>query len=174
MHVSLDLIQQAQATPAFRGVLAFCSNMFPAAVFGYPSVANAYAAAKTLDPYSRWMLRHQPNPYTAKRMGDGFERRSDWGAIKLHVMETLVREKFTQHAHLAAELIATGEVDLVERNHWGNTFWGVCSGTGENRLGNILMLVRGELQAVALALPSPAGGLISPVPACGEGLLAAA
>jgi predicted NAD-dependent protein-ADP-ribosyltransferase YbiA (DUF1768 family) len=61
-------------------------------------------------------------------------------------METLVREKFTRHAPLAELLVATGDLDLVERNRWRDTFWGVCNGIGENHLGRILMIVRAELQ----------------------------
>lgn len=64
----------------------------------------------------------------------------------LSVMETLVREKFTRHPALAAQLLATGDLELVERNHWRDTFWGICDGRGENHLGRILMKVRTELQ----------------------------
>jgi N-glycosidase YbiA len=174
METSLDLLQQAQATPAFRGVLAFCSIMYPATVFGYPSVANAVAAAKTLDPYLRRAIRNEPNPYAAKRMGDSLDARPDWGDIELHVMETLEREKFTHNADLAAQLINTGDVELVNRNYVGDTFWGVCNGKGENHSGRILTLIRSELQAVALALPASVEPLIAAVPAYEEGLLAAA
>jgi ribA/ribD-fused uncharacterized protein len=143
---SLTLIaQQAQATPAFRGVLAFCSNMYLAGVFGYGSVEHAYVASKTLDPAARAWIRHEPNPYKVKRMGRQVTLRTDWPDIELHVMETLVREKFARHPLLAEQLLATGDVDLVERNHWNDTFWGVCNGEGENHLGRILMLVRSEL-----------------------------
>lgn len=32
--------------------------------------------------------------------------------------------------------------DIVEHNTWNDTFWGVCNGTGENHLGEILMDLR--------------------------------
>lgn len=154
---STDLIaQQAQATPAFRGVLAFCSNMYLAAVFGYGSNEHAFVASKTLDLGERAWVRHEPNPYHAKRMGRRLALRPDWEDIKLHVMETLVREKFARHPDLAKQLLATGDVELVERNHWGDTFWGVCNGRGENHLGRILMLVRDELRSRAAEENEPA------------------
>lgn len=32
-----------------------------------------------------------------------------------------------------------------EGNTWGDKFWGVCDGEGENHLGKLLMEVRAEL-----------------------------
>lgn len=46
-----------------------------------------------------------------------------------------------------ARLAETGDVDLVEGNTWGDTFWGVYNGRGENWLGVLLMLTREELRA---------------------------
>ena len=42
--------------------------------------------------------------------------------------------------------MATGNAVLVEKNDWGDTFWGVCSGKGENYLGRLLMQVRKEIE----------------------------
>lgn len=46
-----------------------------------------------------------------------------------------------------AQLIATGEEELVEGNRWNDKFWGVClmTGQGENWLGRLLMQVRDEI-----------------------------
>lgn len=35
---------------------------------------------------------------------------------------------------------------LIERNTWGDTFWGVYDNKGENNLGKILMKVREGLK----------------------------
>jgi len=59
-----------------------------------------------------------------------------------------VRAKFEQNPDLAAKLIATGDEELVEGNTWGDTYWGVCRGVGQNKLGKILMNVRQELAAL--------------------------
>lgn len=146
MDPTRAVILQAQATPAFRGVLAFCSNMHPASVFGYATVEHAYVASKTLDARERARVKAEPNPYRVKRLGRRLTLRPDWDRIKLSVMEGLVREKFTRHPELAAQLVATGSLELVERNHWQDTFWGICHGRGENHLGRILMKVRAEFQ----------------------------
>ena len=47
---------------------------------------------------------------------------------------------------LALRLVETGTEELVEGNDWGDTYWGVCKGTGKNMLGKILMEVREELK----------------------------
>jgi hypothetical protein len=62
-------------------------------------------------------------------------------------MESLVKEKFTRDTELGAKLVATGDEELVEGNYWGDTFWGVCRGVGQNHLGKILMKVREELRS---------------------------
>lgn len=46
------------------------------------------------------------------------------------------------HAHLA-----TGDAILIEGNTWGDRFWGVCEGFGQNHLGHVLMRVRVQLGA---------------------------
>ena len=37
------------------------------------------------------------------------------------------------------------DVDLIEGNTWGDTFWGQVDGKGENKLGKLLMKIRDEL-----------------------------
>lgn len=38
---------------------------------------------------------------------------------------------------------------LIEGNHWGDTYWGVCYGQGLNHLGKTLARVRAELPYIA-------------------------
>ena len=63
-------------------------------------------------------------------------------------MEDIVRAKFTQNQDMKQQLLATGNLVLVEGNGWHDTFWGVDlkTGEGENHLGRILMQVREELR----------------------------
>lgn len=61
-------------------------------------------------------------------------------------MLNLLRYKFSQHMDLREALLATGDAVLVEGNWWGDTFFGVCRGEGENWLGRMLMQVREELK----------------------------
>lgn len=82
----------------------------------------------------------------ARRLGGRIFIRYDWEEVKLGVMETILRDKFTRHADLQALLLGTGDRDLVEGNTWGDRFWGVCGGVGENHLGRLLMQIRAELR----------------------------
>lgn len=43
--------------------------------------------------------------------------------------------------------MATDDAELVEGNTWGDRYWGVVDGVGENRLGKLLMERRAELRA---------------------------
>lgn len=66
-------------------------------------------------------------------------------------MSGLVRQKFNhRYPELRTKLLSTGDLEIIEGNHWGDTFWGVCNGTGENHLGRILMQVREDLRSGAL------------------------
>jgi N-glycosidase YbiA len=128
----------------------FLSNFYPAAVtldgVTYPTVEHAYQAAKTFDLSDRQRILNCPPPNIAKKIGRKVKARSDWEQVKVEVMTDLVRQKFTDHPELKAQLLATGDATLVEGNWWGDRFWGVCNGEGQNYLGRILMDVRKELQ----------------------------
>ena len=86
-------------------------------------------------------------PAEAKRLGRRVDLRSDWEQVKDGIMESIVREKFFQIEPLARKLKATGNAELIEGNTWGDTYWGVDLHTmqGQNKLGKILMKVRGLL-----------------------------
>lgn len=111
----------------------------------YSSVEHAYQAAKTLDLEARERIRAAKDPGAAKRLGKGVVLRADWQQVRVQVMRDLVRQKF-QQPYLAQKLLDTGDQELVEGNWWGDTFWGVCKGKGENHLGKILMDTRQELR----------------------------
>lgn len=133
----------------FDGEYRFLSNFWPAKVMmdqeTYPSVEHAYQAAKTTDPSLRKQIALATTPGRAKKMGGGLAFRNDWEEIKLDVMEMLLRQKFAKGSDLAAQLVSTGERELIEGNHWHDVFWGVCKGKGQNHLGRLLMKIRGEL-----------------------------
>lgn len=134
----------------FEGVHRFLSNFYPCCVElddeAYPSVEHAYQAAKTFSIECRERLQnHVVTAAQAKKMGKRFPLRSDWGQVKLDVMLKLLRQKF-RTPRLRVNLESTGDVELVEGNWWGDTFWGVCNGVGENWLGKLLMQVREEIR----------------------------
>lgn len=130
---------------SFKGQYAFLSNFHPAEVeldgVIYPSVEAAYQAAKTFDQERRKLFRTMTGAQ-AKKEGRKNVMRPDWDSVKLLIMTNLVKDKFIRNPELKEKLLATGDEELVEGNWWGDTFWGVCKGKGENHLGKILMKVR--------------------------------
>lgn len=132
----------------FTGDNNFLSNFYSINVtlngVTYPTVEHAYQAAKTKDLNEREVVRIQPTAGKAKRAGKKVTLRPDWELVKVHIMEDLLRQKF-QDPILKQKLIETGNKTLIEGNYWGDTFWGVCNGIGENELGKLLMQIRGEI-----------------------------
>jgi ribA/ribD-fused uncharacterized protein len=113
----------------------------------YPSTEHAYQAAKTEDPAERKPLSDRTlPPGKAKKIGQQVTMSQNWDKIKLSVMEELLRQKF-HNEDLRIKLLATGTQELVEGNSWGDRYWGVSGGRGQNNLGKILMKIRSELQA---------------------------
>jgi ribA/ribD-fused uncharacterized protein len=111
----------------------------------YASTEHAYQAAKTLDVEKRKEVLRLTCA-EAKRWGRQVLLRSDWEDIKLQVMMDVCWYKFTVHGDLMKLLLETGDAELVEGNTWGDTYYGVCNGVGENNLGKILMQIRDELR----------------------------
>lgn len=146
-------MQSTGDVQGFKGEFRFLSNFFPAPVFiasyPWPSVEHAYQALKTVDPAERDRVAQAETPGQAKRLGDELTVRADWAEVRVPLMKLCVRSKFIQHGQLAARLLATGQALLIEDNHWGDHFWGVCDGEGENQLGRILMEVRAEISPLA-------------------------
>lgn len=149
-------------TPAFRGELAFCSNFYPEPVcfedVTYPTAEHAYVAAKTLDQNQRARVRLCRTAAEAKQLGRRLSVRLDWGVIKVNVMRTVLRSKFS-NPKLLSMLRATGSIELVETNRWHDTFWGCCTcnkhrGVGENNLGRLLMEIRDGLEPVREQRPN--------------------
>lgn len=133
---------------SFSGQYDFLSNFYMHEVDyegkRYPSTEHAYQAAKSLDPAEREKVRKARSAGHSKKLGRKINLRTDWESVKVDVMRTVVREKF-KSARLKQLLLDTGKAKLVEGNHWGDTYWGVCKGRGKNWLGKVLMEVRKEL-----------------------------
>lgn len=106
---------------------------------------HAYQAAKTLVPEERETIKKAETPRAARNLGQKVTLREDWDDIKLEVMSDITWDKFTRHTELKDRLLATGKALLIEGNTWGDKFWGMCGGEGENNLGKILMQVRESL-----------------------------
>jgi hypothetical protein len=125
----------------------FLSNFHPCEIeidgMVYHSVENAYQATKTLNVVERKEIS-QMTPGQAKRKGSKVLLRDGWESIKLGIMEDLIRQKFNI-PDLKEKLILTGDAELIEGNDWGDRYWGMCEGEGQNVLGKILMKIRTEM-----------------------------
>lgn len=146
----------------FKGEWSFLSNFYPCEIqcdgLIYKSVEAFYVAMKFNNDqifngkhYSvgdfREMISLTPSPGLVKKIGQKIIIRSDWDVRKLGFMNWAIREKF-KDINLLELLLSTGDMDIIETNNWGDTFWGVCNGSGKNHLGKILMKVRDELRGV--------------------------
>ena len=103
-----------------------------------------------MDKNEQVKILNAASPGDAKRLGAELKKnnkiRVDWTDICINVMYTLVKTKFIIDKELQKKLLDTGDMELIEGNHWNDTFWGVCRGKGENNLGKILMKVRQEIK----------------------------
>lgn len=113
----------------------------------FDCVENAYQAAKT-DNIELKKKISKMNPYDVVEMVKAGEipTRENWNDIKLDIMYSLVWQKF-KNIKLKRKLIDTKDLVLEEGNTWGDVFWGICDGVGENHLGRILMKVREKIKA---------------------------
>ena len=131
------------------------SNFSAHAVFGdgriWPTTEHYYQARKFEGTAREEQIRRCPTPMMAKQLAAQWRslRREDWASVKEGVMLEALRAKFTQHPELRDLLVATGSRRLVEHTrldaHWGDG----GDGSGNNRLGVLLMTLRADLQAAA-------------------------
>ena len=112
----------------------------------FPSSEHAYQAAKSENPRDWQYIAGLRTAGQAKRAGKELPLRNDWDQVKLEHMEIIQRAKYNQHQYLRDMLVGTGDLRIIEKNTWGDTFWGVCNYQGENHLGKIIMKIREELK----------------------------
>ena len=133
---------------SFRGNRAFLSNFSPSIIeYGgvqWPTVEHAFQAAKAIhDNNYVALIKQAATPREAKRLSRTIKLPEEWLYIRVGIMELLLRKKFSDWK-LRLLLLSTKDEELIEENDWGDTFWGVCNGVGENWLGKLLMKIRDE------------------------------
>jgi len=87
-------------------------------------------------PY-RWLSNFEPSPVEF----DGVI----YPTVE-HAYQAAKNESPLYRKHILERLLATGDQELIEGNTWGDRFWGVCDGEGQNQLGRLLMELRNELR----------------------------
>jgi ribA/ribD-fused uncharacterized protein len=139
---------------SFTGEHRFLSSFWPSEVRAsdgivYPTREHAFQAHKTLDLDERIRIAHLKRPSEAKRAGRALELRPHWESIKIGIMWELIILQFKSGSSMARALMRTHPAYLMEGNTWGDTFWGVCNGQGQNHLGKLLMARREDLLELA-------------------------
>lgn len=118
------------------------------------TVEHYFQAQKFAGTRHEEEIRLAATPMVAASMGRERKRplRKDWEEVKESIMAEALRAKFTQHKELKARLLNTGSAKLEE--HTANDrYWADGGdGTGENRLGILLMELR---SALAAETPAP-------------------
>lgn len=123
----------------------------PFGPYNYRSVEHGYQAAKAMTLTDHERIRTAYLPGIAKRLGRSVILPDNWEDRKIRVMTVLLLAKFTR-TKLRANLLATGNAELVEGNSWHDNEWGNCSCArccgvpGRNLLGKLLMELRDRLR----------------------------
>lgn len=141
---------------SFSGPFRRFSNFYPVMIrfraLVFPSVEHAYVASKSKSRLF-WLEIASLEPEhagRAKRLGRKTRLREDWDMVKLAFMRDFLRQKFN-YPQFKELLLSTGELPIIEGNRWHDNYWGECSCDkcrnveGQNRLGKMLMEIRGEL-----------------------------
>lgn len=118
------------------------------------TLEHVYQALKATTPQSYRYVMAAVTPSEAKARGRNVICRKEWDEVrdtpigkvsyKLWVMYDLLRIKFS-NPQLKEKLYDTYPQELIERNSWGDRYWGVCQGVGSNHLGKLLVKVRTDL-----------------------------
>lgn len=110
------------------------------------TLEHAYQALKANNKEEAAWVLASPTAGISKRRGQKVQMWENWDGMRDEIMLELLRIKFFQNKELADKLLATENARLEEGNWWGDTYWGICRGIGENMLGVLLMQVRSELR----------------------------
>ena len=133
----------------FRGEFSWLSNFFPIKIeydeIVYPSVENAYQAGKLINKKDREMFI-DITPGKAKKLWRNYPTYNLTEEFRLNLMYQLLSIKFNQEPFKSL-LIATDNCNIIEKNYWGDMFFGYCLKTnqGKNHLGQMIMNIREKL-----------------------------
>src|SRR5690349_14921848 len=110
----------------------------------WPTSEHYFQAQKFAGTSHFDAVRNARTPKQAAEIGRDRSRplRKDWEQVKDDIMHRAVLRKFETHADIRQLLLATGDALIVE-NAPRDYYWGSGQdGTGQNKLGLILMEVR--------------------------------
>jgi N-glycosidase YbiA len=129
----------------------FSAHAFELDGLSWATSEHYFQAQKFVGTLHLEAIRLAKSPAVAARMGRSRQRplRPDWERVKDNVMRKAVLRKFETHADIRAVLLNTGDEELIE-NAPHDYYWGCgADGSGQNRLGHILMETRAFLRQQA-------------------------
>ncbi len=111
------------------------------------TVEHYFQAAKFTDPADVESVAHASTPFAAAQLGRERHRslRSDWVSARDAAMLKALRAKFAQHPSIASVLASTAGSRLIEHTANDHYWADGGDGSGQNRLGELLVIVRSEL-----------------------------
>jgi N-glycosidase YbiA len=141
----------------------FFSNFSPHPIFieneKWNTVEHYFQASKFQELEIKKKIQSIQSPMQAAIEGRNIQNilREDWDLIKEDIMYNALKSKFTQHPKLMSELLSLKGCLIIEHtkndNYWGDG----GNGTGQNRLGVLLMKLRdclsNEMHDNSLVLP---------------------
>ena len=114
----------------------------------YRTVEHYFQAQKFENAEYRERVRLAATAKAAANLGRSRQVpiRADWEAVKDEVMYQAVLAKFKTHEQVRDRLLSTGSETIVESAP-GDYYWGCGQdGSGQNKLGQILMEIRDRLR----------------------------
>lgn len=125
--------------------------LYPVIVDGkrWPTTEHFYQAQKFIETDVFQLIANAETPADAFALSrqHADKVRPDWHSVKDEVMTKAIRVKFAQHPRLAFWLVSTGDCEIHEHSH-KDDYWGDGGdGSGQNKLGEILMRERDVLSA---------------------------
>jgi GTP cyclohydrolase II len=115
----------------------------------WPTVEHFYQAQKFAGMENEEVIRQAKTAVLAKKIARSLKElvRVDWLGVKQQVMQEGLQAKFSQHPDLAHLLISSGSRELIEHTE-NDMYWGDGGdGSGQNKLGLLIMHLRSELIA---------------------------
>lgn len=110
----------------------------------WPTAEHFYQAQKFVRTEVFELIAGADTPADAFALSRKYSKqvRADWDRVKDEVMTRAIENKFAQHPRLAFWLVATGDSEIKEHSHIDD-YWGDGGdGSGQNKLGRILMRER--------------------------------
>lgn len=126
------------------------SNFYKAKIFidgkWWASTEHYYQAMKTTNIDEQDLIRSFPSCFLARLAGQKVTLREDFDQVKDSIMMRALEAKFTQHKDLQDILLNTNDEELVEDSPV-DFYWGCGKdGSGQNKLGKLLIELRNQLR----------------------------